>query len=315
MVSVGSLRVGGSGKTPVVGRVAELLRATGERPAILSRGYAREIEADGVTVVSDGQRILADVRTAGDEPLMLARAHPQVAVLVCASRYLAGRFAEERLGTTVHVLDDGFQHLALARDVDLLLADRADLDDHVLPRGWLREPIAAAARADALLTSESDPAVVALVQSILRVPAVFHVHRTVGPVRLLSSRHVVSPSAGPALALAGIARPERFFDDMALAGWSVADTVAFRDHHRFTAADKASVARRARESGATLLLMTAKDAVRWDEPVTEGLPVAVAELTTTIDPTSFGGWLLDRLAQARARRQSVPEGRLSPLPR
>jgi tetraacyldisaccharide 4'-kinase len=111
VVSVGNLSVGGSGKTPLVAYIARLLEDAGERPAILSRGYARTRPEDGVTVVSDGIRLRADLERAGDEPLMLARALPRVPVLVCADRYLAGRLAELRLGATAHLLDDGFQHL------------------------------------------------------------------------------------------------------------------------------------------------------------------------------------------------------------
>ena len=154
VISVGNLRVGGSGKTPTVAHLARLLLTAGERPSILSRGYARRIPADGVTVVSDGDRILSDVDHAGDEPLMLARMLPGVPVLVGPDRYLSGRFGEERLGVTVHLLDDGFQHVALFRDVDLLLVDADDLTDAVLPAGRLREPLSVARAADAVLTFE-----------------------------------------------------------------------------------------------------------------------------------------------------------------
>ncbi len=142
VVSVGNLCAGGSGKTPVVEQIARVLVDRGERPAILTRGYARRRALDGVTVVSDGSKILAGLETAGDEPLMLARALPGVPVLVAADRYLAGRLAERQLGATVHLLDDGFQHLALARDVDLLLVAEEDLTDRMLPAGRLREAAA-----------------------------------------------------------------------------------------------------------------------------------------------------------------------------
>ena len=117
VVSVGNLRVGGTGKTPTVEYLARLLVANGERPVILTRGYARRRPLDGVTIVSDGTAIRADLDTAGDEPLMLARALPGVPVLVGADRHLSGRLAERRFGATVHLLDDGFQHVALARGV------------------------------------------------------------------------------------------------------------------------------------------------------------------------------------------------------
>lgn len=302
VVSVGSLRVGGSGKTPVVGHVAALLLAAGERPAILSRGYARELPCDGVTVVSDGEHVLADVRTAGDEPLMLARAYPCVPVLVCADRYLAGRLAEEQLKATVHVLDDGFQHLALSRDVDLLLADRADLADRVLPRGRLREPLGAAALADALLTTEDDEAALAQLRTALGLSTMFRVRRHIGPVTMTATGLAVAPSAADrAVAFAGVARPERFFADLRLAGWELSATIAFPDHHRFTAADMTRVGHELRRAGATFAITTAKDAVRWPVSAVIDVPLAVAALTAEVEPSTFSAWLLDRLHAARAR--------------
>ncbi|HYM25140.1 MAG TPA: tetraacyldisaccharide 4'-kinase, partial [Vicinamibacterales bacterium] len=161
VVSVGNLRVGGSGKTPVVEHIARLLLDRGERPAILTRGYARRAPSDGVTIVSDGARVVANLDTAGDEPLMLAHALPGAAVLVGADRYLSGRLAERQLGATIHLLDDGFQHFELARDVDLLLAAEEDLADQPLPAGRLRERLSAAGAADAaLVTAGYDAAAV-----------------------------------------------------------------------------------------------------------------------------------------------------------
>ena len=125
VISVGNLSVGGSGKTPLSAEIARMLVDMGERPSILSRGYARQIVEDGVVVVSDGQEILADEAHSGDEPQLLAKRVPGAAVLVCSSRYLSGCLAEQRLGCTVHVLDDGFQHFDLMRDVDLLVAPDA----------------------------------------------------------------------------------------------------------------------------------------------------------------------------------------------
>src|SRR5204863_6685133 len=123
IVSIGNIAMGGRGKTPLVAHVARLLVAAGERPAILSRGYARADRADGVVVVSDGDHLQADVARGGDEPFMLARQLPGVAVLVAEDRALAGRLAERAFGVTVHLLDDGFQHLQLARDADIVLVD------------------------------------------------------------------------------------------------------------------------------------------------------------------------------------------------
>ncbi len=307
VISVGNLRVGGSGKTPVVAHLAALLAQGGERPSILSRGYARERETDGVTVVSDGSTILSDVAHAGDEPLLLARALPTVPVLVCAERSLAGRLAEERFGVTVHLLDDGFQHLQLARDLDLLLVDPGDLDDRVLPAGRLREPLTNATSADAALVTGADPA--AAIGGRLGIPHSWSVVRRLGEPRFIGSR-----TAGAAidralrvLAVAGIARPERFFDDLAASGWHVAGAHPFRDHYRFEQRDVEWIAERADLDGAGLILTTEKDRVRLERLDLSGAPFASVPLEVSIEPAgTFAEWLFERIGRARMQRASHP---------
>jgi tetraacyldisaccharide 4'-kinase len=308
VISVGNLTVGGSGKTPIVEAIARLLLSEGERPAILTRGYARPRARRGVTVVSDPVRILATYDDAGDEPLMLARALPGVPVLVGADRAESGQFAEERFAVTVHLLDDGFQHLTLERDVDLLLADVDVLAERVLPAGRLREPIAAARFADAVLVSEvrlkpdattarattarkatSEPEQVA---GELGVSTAFGVKRTLGDPPGIGKDQLV-------FAVAGIARPERFFDDLRAAGWHVAGTLSFADHHRFTRADVDRIHAQATAAGAEIVLTTAKDAVRLDA-IEGGGEVAAVPLTARVEPAErFREWLMARVRRAR----------------
>ncbi len=153
------MAVGGSGKTPLVAHLARLLQDAGHRPAILTRGYARARPSDGVTVVSDGERLLADLDRAGDEPLMLARRLPGVPVLVSSDRYLSGRLAERRFDCSVHLLDDGFQHFQLERDVDLVVVSGADLArPGTLPSGRLREPLDVLRDASAVVLADVEPA-------------------------------------------------------------------------------------------------------------------------------------------------------------
>jgi tetraacyldisaccharide 4'-kinase len=297
VISVGNLSTGGSGKTPIVAHVAALLAAQGARPAILSRGYGRTAPTAGVTIVSDGAGVLAPLDHAGDEPLMLARALPNVPVLVCDDRYEAGRVAERTLGVTVHVLDDGFQHLGLHRDVDLLIVAGHDLGDRVLPAGRLREPLAAAASADALLVDTAGFAGGGDLAKTLGVGAVFRVDRTIGTPRWMNSGEAVS--IGPTdkiLAVAGIARPERFFADLEAANSKPYATLEFRDHHPYTDADIDRIARTVRAAGASIVLTTEKDAVRLSARSLGDLPVATVPLTARIEP-SFAGWLLARLEQ------------------
>lgn len=305
VISVGNLVVGGSGKTPVVAALARLLLAAGERPAILSRGYGRRRGADGVTVASDGRRVLQDTPATGDEPQMLARALAGVPVVVSSDRYLAGRLAERQFNCTVHLLDDGFQHVQLARDVDLLLMSSADLHERVLPAGRLREPLAAGRAADAVLVTGTDEEAAA-VAGALGVGTTFRVtpryeelrcvHPFGAPLAAATGRRVV--------AVAGIARPERFFAALRASGWDVAREIVFRDHHWFSARDLESIQKAAAESNADLILTTEKDAMRLDALVARPTAVfAFLPMHVVIEPAaSFAEWIADRLRAARLRR-------------
>jgi tetraacyldisaccharide 4'-kinase len=306
---VGNLRIGGSGKTPVVAHIARLLVEQGERPAILTRGYARRIVSPGVTVVSDGITIHADLDDAGDEPLLLARELPKVAVLVAGDRYLSGRLAETRLGSTVHILDDGFQHLELARDVDLLLVAEEDLTDAPLPAGRLRESIAAASNADAALVLAGYATAAERIGRAFGVSPVFRVTRALGVPRMIAGPRdsVVVPSATRVFAVAGIARPERFFADVTSVGWEIVGSMTFRDHHRFTYRDIERIRAAARSFSAAIVLTTEKDAVRLGACDLGGLPVASVPLLVGVEPAEpFREWLMARLRGAA----DVAAGRL-----
>ena len=311
VISVGNLVVGGSGKTPVVAALARLLVAQGERPAILSRGYARREPSDGVLVVSDTSAVLEPVERSGDEPQMLARMLAGVPVLVCADRFLAGTLAERQFGCTVHLLDDGFQHLPLARDVDLLIVAPQDFDDAVLPEGRLREPIAVAAVADAVLVTGAPGRTDGPDQPSGSGPA-FRVAMTVAAPRRVRPFGEPLPAGGGrrALAVAGIARPERFFATAREQGWTVVKEVAFRDHHWFTAEDVKELVAAARAAGADVMLTTEKDAVRLaglgplaavaHDP---GVEWAFLPIEVTVEPAPvFADWLRSRLQAARALR-------------
>jgi tetraacyldisaccharide 4'-kinase len=300
VISIGNLSVGGSGKTPIVEYIARLLLAAGERPAILSRGYGRRRRSSGATIVSDGNTLRADVDSSGDEPMMLARALPGVAVVVGASRYADGRVAETELGATVHILDDGFQHLQLARDIDLLLVSENDLSDRPLPEGRLREPLAAAAAADAVLVNAGYPTAVDRIARALGVSTSFQMTHTLGAPHTVGPTPdtVVVPPESRVFVVAGIARPERFFGDVESAGWNVVGTLAFRDHYRYRQSDIAKIGAAARGAAAAIVLTTEKDAVRMERCDLNSVPIAAVPLVVGIEPAdAFRAWLLARLAQ------------------
>jgi len=306
VISVGNLRVGGTGKTPMVEYIARLLLENGERPAILIRGYARQMPADGATVVADGTAICVGVDGAGDEALMLARAVRGAIVVVGANRYLSGRLAERQLGATVHILDDGFQHLELAREVDLLLVSEEDLGDRPLPAGRLRESVAAASAADAAIVDAGYLSAAERVGRALGLQTVFFVTRVLGPPRMVANHDtVVVPSGAAVFAVAGVARPERFFADIEAAGWRVVGTMPFGDHSRFGARDIRRITAAAKSTAAAIVLTTDKDAVRLVACDLGDLPIASVPLTATVEPADrFRDWLLDRI---RERRTQHPE--------
>jgi tetraacyldisaccharide 4'-kinase len=306
VISVGNLRVGGTGKTPAVAYLSRLLTAMGERPAILSRGYGRRVAPDGVVVVSDGERLRADLNRSGDEPLMLARAIECARVLVSADRYLSGRLAELHLGATVHVLDDGFQHLQLARGTDLLIVGSEDVaDPRTLPMGRLRESLDTAAFADALLVTDATEEQAASLAARLGAAMAYRLVREAGAPRSLdvfeASVEIEAGAAGPVHGFAGVARPARFFSELRVLGWDVKGTTAFPDHHRYTAHDVAAVAAAARAEGALALVTTEKDVVRLLPFRPLPLPLLWVPLVARIEPEpAFRQWIGERIAADRA---------------
>lgn len=297
VVSVGNLAVGGSGKTPFTRWLAGYLVRTGERPSILSRGYRRRSPAAAVIVVSDGRDVLADLARAGDEPLMIARTVAGAVVLVCAERYRAGLMAEEHFSCTVHLLDDGFQHVRLERDVDLLMLDEQDVHDRVLPAGRLREPLEAARSADAVLWTGSAGAVDALTR--LGVEETFRLRRTPGPVTALTGEERIAPGT-PVAALAGIARPSRFFRELQDTGLEIRAELRYGDHHPYSPADVARIRQAVARAGAQWVVTTEKDLVRLLALGDVPLRLAWRRLDVVPeDPDAFCRWLDSRLQTAR----------------
>lgn len=304
VVSVGNLAVGGRNKTPVVAAIARMLHGWGERPAILSRGYRRESPSRDVVIVRDGEHMRATLAESGDEPFMLARELPGCCVLVHPRRAHAGTVAEEDLGCTVHVLDDGFQHVELARDVNLVLVTIDDvLHGEVLPAGRLREPLHALEYADALLAVDGSASRLRL--ALGRTPdiPIFEARRHLGPPRPLCGTTDFSRlHEMPVLLVTAVAEPSRVADDLRRAGWTLADVLSFRDHHRYRAEDAAQIVARARAVEARAVITTAKDAVKLERYLPLDIPMAVVPLEVVIEPVEeFASWL-------RARLSLTPEG-------
>ena len=309
VISVGSLSVGGSGKTPVVAHLAKLLAGGGERPAILSRGYGRKDSADGVVVVRDEEGVQAPLARAGDEPLMLARKLDDVKVVVAPDRYLAGRLAEMRLGCSVHLLDDGFQHLQLDRDIDLLVMHSDEFEDpQVLPFGTLREPLETAARADALLVSGDMSGTGKSIIDTLQLSRIYQMQRVLDVPRSTDSGKSPVPLSVSSriLAIAGIAKPDRFFSEIGTFGGIGVRTLAFSDHHEFTQQDIVKITELVRALRIDLVLTTEKDYVRLERYQPFAFNVAIVPLKIEIEEEGeFLSWITSQLAATREKRKQT----------
>jgi tetraacyldisaccharide 4'-kinase len=296
VISIGNIAAGGRGKTPFTAAVARILMELGERPAILSRGYARTHPEDGAVVVRDARGMRADVARAGDEPFMLARQLPGAIVISSPDRYLGGRIAEHHLGATVHLLDDGFQHFQLDRDVDIVLVAAADLAGaSTFPSGRLREPADVLVAADAIVAIDHvnlpDVSLPDAEVPIFSAPRIVQDAMFDPPVAL-PSRNV--------LVLAGIAVPQPFLDAIQAAGWTVVAAKLFADHHAYSSGDVAGVIAAARGAGAAAVLTTEKDYVRLLSFRPFALPVGWVPLTMEPEPRAeFRRWLVSSIASAR----------------
>jgi tetraacyldisaccharide 4'-kinase len=277
VISVGNLSAGGSGKTPFVIMLAELLKARGIRFDVLSRGYRRKTR--GVLVVEpDGAA--ADF---GDEPLLIAR-RLGVPVIVGESRYEAGRGAEQKFHTQLHILDDGFQHRSLVRDFDIVLMTERDFDDRMLPSGRLREPLSSLARADAIVL----PRGVAADHPALRQKPIWRI-----------ARDLVLPNLPSApVVFCGIARPEQFFAQVRAAGIAPAAEVKFGDHHAYDLDDIQALVRKRLVRPGDGFLTTEKDAINLAPAQHRLEPLAVARLKLTLDdPADAVDTILARIAK------------------
>jgi tetraacyldisaccharide 4'-kinase len=243
VISVGNLSTGGSGKTPFVILLGELLQARGIKFDVLSRGYGRNTR--GVLLVDPG----GTSPDFGDEPLLISR-RLQVPVVVGEDRYAAGRFAERQFGPQSHLLDDGFQHRPLARDFDIVLVTPDDARDRLLPAGRLREPLQALQRADAVvLTGGASAESLRLSDKIVWRVRRGIVTRTSQPV---PERPVV---------FCGIARPQNFLLQLRTAGIDAVAEAFFRDHHTYTEKDVRELLQIRQRSDADGFVTTEKDAI------------------------------------------------------
>ena len=285
VVSVGNLSVGGSGKTPFVLLLGELLKSRAVPFDILSRGYGRKNH--GIARVDPA----GSARDFGDEPLLLAR-RLGVSVIVGEDRHEAGRFAETSFGPQLHVLDDGFQHRALARDFDIVLVTPEDARDRLLPAGRLREPLNSLSRADAVVLSsgaspESFP---------LQGKLVWRVRRGISPMNV-PCRPIV---------FCGIARPQNFLLQLRTAGVAPVAQALYRDHHAYTERDIRDLLKLRQQSEADGFITTEKDAINLDGFLAVLQPLAVVPVKMElVDAANAVDTMMRMIAERRAGREKI----------
>lgn len=309
VISVGSLVVGGSGKTPMASWLAERLHRRGHKVTLLSRGYGRRPKTSeappSVTIVSDGRQILSGHELAGDEPFMMARQLAGVPVVVSKDRGIAALRAISAYGADVLILDDGFQHHGLARDLDLVTfdADFGTGNGHLLPRGPLRESLRGLGRSDAI--GEVDGALPEVItQAITRfAPLAFRFRARRRPVSLrdLAATVAVSPEVLRGMKvgiIAGIARPESLRRTLRELGAEVIAERIFRDHHRYRARDFLGLAEQA-----SVWVTTEKDAVKILPRWTVGADLRVLAMRLAVaEADALVEWIEARLGLEQTAR-------------
>ncbi len=305
VVSVGNITTGGTGKTPLVAYIARRLIARGFRPAILTRGYGRRGGAD-LMALAPGREHKVDPLEVGDEPALLAKLLPEVPIVVCANRFRGGRWAEERFDVNVHLLDDGFQHWALERDVDVVTLDVTQplSDRELLPAGRQRETCDALERAQVIVftrTELGDPQPIEQDARRINPSAAIFRSRT----RLCELVEVTTGRACPPEAFAGervvavcaTGNPAAFFADVRKWGYVVTAEHSFRDHHIYRNEDLQPIMQKAAESGARALVTTEKDTMNLPPLKGGGLPILACRTEMELDEAEqFEKALLEKLA-------------------
>ncbi len=294
-ISIGNITAGGTGKTPLVAYVANILAARGETVCILTRGYGRK-DARNRVLVSNGEQILAEPDVAGDEPVELAKRLLGKAVVIAdADRVAAAEWALRKFGVTAFILDDAFQHRKAKRDVDIVCIDATDPfgAGKVLPAGRLREPLQNIARSDVIVITRAN-----LVENVENLKSevldlspgsrIFVSENKIIRLTELENFHAMRQEIKngeilrKAFGFCGIGNPDNFFDQLRQENIEVVSTCVFRDHHVYTEPDVAKIERLAAESKAEILLTTAKDAVKLSH-LKFNTPCFVVEMEIVID--------------------------------
>jgi tetraacyldisaccharide 4'-kinase len=306
VISIGNITLGGTGKTPFVLYTARTLGQIGLNTAILTRGYGRKNPKQSI-LLSPGQAMKVSEEAFGDEPSLLRRHLPEIWMGISKDRFRAGSIIEQQHHSIVFILDDGFQHRKLHRNLDIVLIDPMQPleNNRMVPRGTLREPAAGLQRADVIIVNglSSSPSAT-LFEARLRKLApksqIFFCTQYIHDlIPFADWVHNQPLSASPnlprtAFLVTAIGNPERFHSDIRRMGIDICGMRQFKDHHRFSLKDWQDCSRSAEKCGAETLIITEKDAVKIIQP--PEFPVRVAVQSTEIDkPDEFRQWLQRRI--------------------
>lgn len=320
VISLGNVTVGGTGKTPTAQRLARDIRDMGYRVVILNRGYRAKWHGE-VGIVSDGKRLHMDAAEAGDEAYMLAKHLPEVPVLIGAERAKTGRYAMEHFGAEVAILDDGYQHWQLERDLDILLVDAVNVfgNGYILPRGTLREPISHISRADICLMTKVDQAAAGSCDYIRET-----VHRHNPEARIVESIHqprcfipltewyvniasqgidIAQMRGKRIMAVSAIGNPASFEQTLSDLGAVIIESLRYPDHHDYAMSEMTDIFQQAENAGAEAIVITEKDAVKIPADVARekwSIPIYVICVEVNFQKGSEG--LADLLKKRLAER-------------
>ena len=293
VISIGNLTAGGTGKTPIVEYVIDYLQRSGKHPAVISRGYKRT--TSGTFVVSDGTTCYGRVEETGDEPMQIARKYPGVVVVVDERRSRGAAEALRRKNVDLILLDDGFKHRALARDLDVVVLDGSDPIMHqpMIPAGTRREPFSALHRAGVVIVTR-EPVTDELKSFVQKHTAASIISVTFKPKSLTDRRKMLGiPKSAlngqKCIAFCGIGNPRSFVLTLEEFGIQPLDVVIFPDHRHYSTSDIRTIINRANSCHATLVLTTEKDAVRFDTSLLSGIPESLQLCSLTIEPDIVEG--------------------------
>jgi len=312
VISVGNITVGGTGKTPCVIMLAQMLQANGFKPAIISRGYGGR-SVNSVNIVSNGDKILLDSANAGDEPYLIAQELKSVPVITGAKRIATGKTAVDQFGANILICDDAMQHRQIFRDINLVLLDNRSIcgKDHVLPRGRLREPIKELKRADAIILTRADETVqtdkkIGELIKAKDIPVFKSIHRPkdIGKADFSEQNPVSILARKKVYAFCGIANPDSFKKTLSSAGTQILSFDIFPDHHRYNKSELEKIKTGFVDCRADYLMTTEKDAVRLqsDPEFLKILNILRVEMEIKPSAQSFEKFIMEQIKLSQIKQ-------------